>query len=138
VGSTRYLRNRYTNFGSFNCEYLNLVRSYDQQQLEVFVVVARRIWLRRNEIVLEQNFTDPIQLYAKAITGLEDFHKSNTHSDDRRDVEQSNPVVTWIPPSRDMVKINFDATLDSKNRCVGLGLLARDEQGHFLVACGLH
>ena len=37
-----------------------------------------------------------------------------------------------------MVKVNFDAALDSNNYCVGLGLLARDEQGHFLVACGLN
>jgi ribonuclease HI len=58
--------------------------------------------------------------------------------DDRRDVEQSNPVVSWIPLSRNMVKINFDAALDSKKLCVGLGLLARDEQGHFWVACGLN
>jgi hypothetical protein len=28
VGSTRYLRNCYTSFGSFNCEYLNLVRPF--------------------------------------------------------------------------------------------------------------
>jgi hypothetical protein len=123
---------------SFANLFEELVERFDQQQLEVFAVVARCIWLRRNEIVHGKIFTDPIQLYAKAVMGLEEFHKLNTHLEARREVEQLRPVVSWIPPPRNMVKINFDAALDSKNNWVGLGLLARDEQGHFLVACGLH
>jgi ribonuclease HI len=33
------------------------------------------------------------------------------------------------------VKINWDAAVDSSNKIIGLGMIARDESGKFLAAC---
>jgi ribonuclease HI len=37
-----------------------------------------------------------------------------------------------------MVKVNWNAAINQRNACVGLGLVARDEKGKFLVACGIN
>ena len=52
---------------------------YDQQELETFVVVAWRIWMRRNEVVYGGAFIDPKQLFVSAISGLEEFQKFQVH-----------------------------------------------------------
>jgi hypothetical protein len=52
-----------------------MIGCYDQQELEIFVVVARWIWMRRNEVVHGGAFTDPKQLFMSAISGLEEFQK---------------------------------------------------------------
>lgn len=42
--------------------------------------------------------------------------------------------IVWRPPPCNMIQMNWDARLNLKEGCVGLGLKARDSNGTFLVA----
>ncbi|XP_059437059.1 uncharacterized protein LOC132170184 [Corylus avellana] len=46
-------------------------------------------------------------------------------------------VIRWQPPPVSSIKVNWDAALDQRRCCVGLGVLARDAEGRFLMACGI-
>ena len=93
--------------------------------------------MRRNEVVHGGAFTDPKQLFLSAISGLEDFQKSNTLPEERSNAAVQSSTSTWLPPPGNMVKINWDAAINQKMSCVSLGILARDKQGVFLAACGV-
>jgi hypothetical protein len=105
----------------------NMIGRYDQQELEIFLVVGRRIWMGCNEVVHRGASIDPKQLFLSAVSGLEDFHKSITLPEERSNAIVQSPTSTWLPPPGNMVKINWDAALNQKISCVGLGLLAPDE-----------
>ena len=85
----------------------DVIGRYDQQELEIIVVVARRIWMRRNEVVHGGAFTDPRQLFFSAVSGLEDFQKSNTLSEKRSNAAVQSSTSTCLPPPGNMVKINW-------------------------------
>lgn len=44
---------------NFAQQFEDLIRRYDQQELEIFAVVARRIWMRQNDLVHGGSFMDP-------------------------------------------------------------------------------
>jgi hypothetical protein len=46
--------------------------------VELMVVIARRIWLRRNTLVFESVFMNPNEVYAKAGASLKEFHRCNS------------------------------------------------------------
>jgi ribonuclease HI len=49
-------------------------------------------------------------------------------------VEQEEDPIRWQPPVGDMVKLNWDAAVDVKNKTIGLGIIIRDDKGSFLAA----
>jgi hypothetical protein len=58
VGSTWYLHNRYTSFGSFNCEYLNLVRSGGQAFLAFVVAPTKQAKKNLEDILVVCEYPD--------------------------------------------------------------------------------
>ncbi|XP_059429170.1 uncharacterized protein LOC132162980 [Corylus avellana] len=42
--------------------------------------------------------------------------------------------ILWQPPPSGMVKLNWDAAVDAKEKIIGLGIVGRDEKGSFLAA----
>ena len=73
-----------------------------------------------------------------ATSGLEDFQRITAQIEERNAVAIQSPMVFWQPPSGNRVKVNWDAALDQERKCVGLGLIARDEKGRFLGPCGIY
>jgi hypothetical protein len=54
----------------------------DKKEMEVFSVIARCIWLRRNTVVHEESFIHPDQLVREASKSLEDFWEANVRDSD--------------------------------------------------------
>ena len=115
-----------------------LIGRYDLQELEIFAVVARRIWMRRNELIHGGTFMDPHRVYMMAVSGLEDFQRVDAQVEEKSEVAVQHQAVSWQPPPGNLIKVNWDAALDQERKCVGLGILVRDEKGRFLGACGIH
>jgi ribonuclease HI len=40
----------------------------------------------------------------------------------------------WVPPPRNAIKINWDASVDTVKKVIGMGYIARDDKGSFLAA----
>jgi hypothetical protein len=55
-----------------------LMEHCDVMDLELMVVVAQKIWFRRNGVVYEGEFTPPQQLFCEANTSLDDYRRVTT------------------------------------------------------------
>lgn len=96
--------------------------------------MARRIWMRRNELVHIGKFIHPTQLLREAEAALEDFQRINNNPKQHGSDEGEQEPVRWQPPPRGMIKINWDAALDLTKKKIGLGIVARDDRGSFMAA----
>ncbi|XP_059428671.1 uncharacterized protein LOC132162451 [Corylus avellana] len=110
---------------------------YEMPELELFAVVAKRVWMRRNNVVHGGDFEDPTQVFSIAAAGLEHFQRINAQPLGINREIQPIQTTNWQPPPVDMVKVNWDAAIAQRNSCVGIGIIARDATGQFLAACGI-
>jgi hypothetical protein len=76
--------------------------------------------------VFEGEFTHPKVIFQLASDQLE-FHrkvtqgvKGKTSGAKKQDIEK------WKPPPRGIVKLNWDAAIDSKTKRMGVGVVVRD------------
>ena len=104
-----------------------------KEEVELFVVIARRIWYRKNEVVHGGALTHPNQIVREAVAALEDFQRVSRNSGQQDRASENRTVENWKPPQKNMVKINWDATSDTNKRTIGLGIIARDGRGSFMA-----
>jgi ribonuclease HI len=123
--------------GSFIHLFEDIWRRCNKYELELFVITARRIWLRRNTIVHGGEMTHPLQVTREATTSLDDYQRANAHMSTEDEAGGNIVEKRWAPPRGFSLKINFDAALDVRNRVVGLGIVARDEGGRVKGACSV-
>ncbi|XP_041025335.1 uncharacterized protein LOC121265715 [Juglans microcarpa x Juglans regia] len=99
------------------------------------VAIIRGIWRRRNTFVFEDKFASSSQVVKIAVVGLEEFQEANVKVTRRlsKGVERREGRG-WQKPLRALCKLNFDATVDVKNRRIGIGIIIRDCHGDVLVA----
>jgi hypothetical protein len=92
-------------------------------------MVAQQIWYRRNKFVFEGVMGDPRCLLKCAIDSLEDFRIARRVVDppSNRPLSQHSP--SWSAPPNGWTKVNWDASLDVKQKVLGIGLIARDNLG---------
>jgi hypothetical protein len=65
----------------------NIFKICEMEEIKIFVGVARRLWLRRNEVIHGGAFTHPIVLVQQAVLAVEEFHSANCIA------KMSRPVV---------------------------------------------
>ncbi|KAF5447221.1 hypothetical protein F2P56_032789 [Juglans regia] len=106
--------------------------SIDQTLMELFSMTARGIWLRRNNMVFENSFMQPMQVARQAAIHLTDFKAVQFGS--KREIEQSQDHLSvWVPPPVNFNKINWDATLSVTHNKIRIGLVARDHEGSIVA-----
>ncbi|XP_062147881.1 uncharacterized protein LOC133856858 [Alnus glutinosa] len=109
----------------------------ETEKVELLLVVGRNIWLRRNSLLFEGCFLPLRRIWQESISFLEDYrlYIQGKENDARAssDVVPSIPEV-WCPPPTNYFKINWDASVDSRRNCIGLGLVARDSRGECVGA----
>jgi hypothetical protein len=54
------------------------LQRFNKDKVELLVVMARQIWLRRNSLVFEGVFRHPDEVYAEAVEALEEFKRCNS------------------------------------------------------------
>jgi ribonuclease HI len=104
------------------------------EEVELFAIIARRIWHRINEFVHGGDFRHPMQMVREAITTLKEFQKANQTGGTQHDVSENRGEDKWKPPPENTLKINWDAAVDLKRGIIGLGAIVRDERGEFVEA----
>jgi hypothetical protein len=112
----------------------DMLRRLTNEDLEMFAVVTRKIWLRRNELVHGGVFAHPTQVWKEAEEALQEFQRINKPSGQSSNDQQTTKAETWKAPLMGIVKFNWDATLNQKNKTIGLGIIAWDHRGQFLIA----
>jgi hypothetical protein len=116
-----------------------VLSKFEKEKVELFAMVARRVWFRRNKWLFEAIFIHPNEVYKSAVVSLEEFRICNNNPliTDDRDVSETSGVQvsvapTWQPPLTGKVKINWDASINERDGRIGVGLVARDAFGMVL------
>jgi hypothetical protein len=99
--------------------------------LSLTVTVFHSIWLRRNKLIFEEQFSSPMMVFKEASKFFEDFRMFNLREPLLRvlAVEGSNGGKLWKFPEAGFMKVNWDASLNLKAGVVGLGYVIRNEDG---------
>jgi hypothetical protein len=97
-------------------------------------VVARKLWLRQNKVVHGGLFTHPTVVWREVETTSEDFQRLNLQQGSQSSIPHEAEVEKWQAPLEGFVKYNWDAAIDKKKKTIGMGIIARDSNGHFLTA----
>jgi len=72
------------------------------------------------------------------VDSLDEFRKYNTKEEERVNINGVSLIhrstTDWKPPLLGVVMVNWDASLNVKKHCIGIGIVARDHNGIFLGA----
>jgi hypothetical protein len=120
--------------GDFQQILVEVSKRCDQEEVDLFMVTARKLWMRRNRVVFGGEFNPPRSLLLEAESVLMEFRKANLVSNQSQDSSSSKADEKWEPPPRNTIKINWDAAVATEKKEIGIGLIARDETGKFVAA----
>jgi hypothetical protein len=98
---------------------------FKKEDLELMAVTARKIWIRRNAMVFEGNFFQPNVVFSATVNTLAEFKQYNQKEEDPNQSMALVPTrgnLTWQPPPRGTVKVNWDAALNKSSSWIGLGI----------------
>jgi hypothetical protein len=123
-----------TGIDDFRQLFREVIQRCEKEDVELFAVVARRLWLRRNDFIHGGNFTHPAHVLIDSEKALTKFQTVNEKSQEGERVMQEVGPTRWQPPVGAMVKLNWDAAVDVQNKTIGLGIIIRNDKGMFLAA----
>jgi hypothetical protein len=100
----------------------------------LFIEIARRVWLRRNDFVFGKAFQHPAILVTKAKEYVSEFMAVMKN----RNMTLPNAAVTrerkWTAPEARWLKANWDAFFSKTQGWMGFGVVVRDKTGIVLAA----
>jgi hypothetical protein len=105
------------------------ISSFSHEKVELMAMIARKIWLRRNAHVFEGVFTHPNDVYAAGVEVLKEYKWCNIKEQQLHnevDIEPPREIIVWKPPLNGLIKVNWDASINQKGGCIGLGIIAWD------------
>lgn len=111
-----------------------LAGKLDEEELHLVTVVARLIWLRRNNVVFGGAFMSPVHILEAAASQLENFSKVEKGRRMESPKKPAPSIVKWRKPSPGWIKLNWDAAIDIECQKMGIGIIARDHSGAVLAA----
>lgn len=103
-------------------------------ELRLFTGLARRLWLRRNDLIHGGSFVPPEIIFSQATRAMEDFQVAQ---EGISTIVPSTSLVVlsrWEALSPGWVKLNWDAALNNKEGKHGGGVVIRDWAENVLVA----
>jgi hypothetical protein len=104
-----------------------------RDELELFAMIARRIWERRNGVVYGEPFTHPCVVVRQAMDHLQLHRKMN----EKHQEVTEPPLLTiqrWEAPLSQYFKVNWDVAISYGEKRMGVGVIIRDGMGHVIVA----
>ncbi|KAK4397922.1 Polyamine oxidase 2 [Sesamum angolense] len=88
-----------------------------------FLIQTRYLWEGKGE--------EPAGLISNSVRSWKEFldwKNSLCHARDKATL-----ILSWLPPPRGTIKINFDGATSAKSGSIGAGILARDVEGNHLA-----
>jgi hypothetical protein len=112
-----------------------LLLRLEDEDIQLFVVVARQLWLRINSYVFGGDLVTPLCVVHLAKDQLHNFLDSEqTHNNSAIHSLSLTICICWLPPPTDVIKCNWDVTISKKEQRMGMGFLARNSIGHVLTS----
>jgi ribonuclease HI len=110
---------------------------YDPEEIKQFVGIARRLWMRRNEVVHGGHMMHPNDLVRRMKTAMVEFVEATDSGEmhiAHAPEENIGRNIKWQPPDTVWVKANWDASLAKDKGWMGLGVVVWDEWGRIITA----
>lgn len=114
---------------------LNILCSEAHDNIVKIVTVLWAIWFSRNKKIWEDKDLTPDAAVAWSSKQIKDWQEVNKKRQGARIRTNSVGNVTeqrWKPPSRGELKINVDASIFTGERSFRIGMVIRNDQGHFV------
>ncbi|XP_042965962.1 uncharacterized protein LOC122299634 [Carya illinoinensis] len=120
--------------GNFMEIWARLSEKLGTGELELVATVMRNIWSKRNSFVFEGKFQGPFVLYKQAQDCLSMLGEAKMELGNRREGgNMQRDMGRWRKPRKGWVKVNWDASLNSELKRMGMGIVVRDENGKLLL-----
>ena len=105
-----------------------------QEEMQVFVMVARQLWFRRNGVIHEGEMLSPSMVIKQARDMLEGYELA-VHPVEAEVPRQVHvpPNILWKAPPDDYIKVNWDASIDVARQLMRMGVVARNNRGEVLA-----
>ncbi|XP_059445149.1 uncharacterized protein LOC132176993 [Corylus avellana] len=105
-----------------------------RQELQQAILVAKKIWARRNVVVHGGTFSSPTSIIREVEVimhcTMADIEERGTGSE-RRAVQSP---ANWDHPPFGQLKVNWDVAIDKTMNCMGTGVLIRNHWGQVCAA----
>ena len=113
-----------------------LLKKCDLDDFVFFVTLARRIWLRRNEVNHGGVFTSPSLIIQQTTTAIQEY--AMVQGPAQEDVlicpRETNAAICWNAPEQGWCKANWDVAVDIESGRMGLSAVIRDTAGNVVAA----
>jgi ribonuclease HI len=107
--------------------------------MRLFIGLARRLWMIRNNMLHGGSFVPPAVIFNQANRALEEFKVTQAEGPTNLPSTVIGVLSRWKAPSPRWVKINWDAALNSKGNRQGGGMMIWDCARNVLaVRCFSH
>nr|XP_023900636.1 uncharacterized protein LOC112012488 [Quercus suber] len=120
------IRSQYLSAGSF-ADLVFFIRQ-QEENMELFLVVAWFIWSRRNKMHFDEQHPPPKKILDVAEALLADFHGNPKCRPDRKIALTQR----WVPPADVMYKVNYDGAYFVDEEKAGIGVVVRNELGQVM------
>jgi hypothetical protein len=58
------------------------IDQFTKADMSLMTIISRRIWLRRNKFIFENNFTHPHMVFKEAVDSLDEFFRYNSKEEE--------------------------------------------------------
>jgi hypothetical protein len=99
VGSRRLQKKCSMGFENFFPLVEDVSVHCNQEEIKLFVGIARRLWLRRNDLVHEGSLSHPISLVQRTVTAMEEFSKAHKGGEATSVLTAMKTPTIWTAPS---------------------------------------
>lgn len=113
--------------------WMEMVVKLSPKERELAVIICRHLWVRRNTFTNENKSEDPNTLMYRAATQLEDYLNSNAAVTRGFPSKPTADVAKkWFSLVANLIKANWDATINSQQATTGLGGIFKHSNGEIL------
>ncbi|XP_042979960.1 uncharacterized protein LOC122310146 [Carya illinoinensis] len=109
----------------------SLFQLLTEEELEEFTVVARKLWLRRNAFIFNQEFWPPYKIIREVKERIQWDQEEQGRASQQVHMHgrTTSSKTEWRPPPQDWFKVNWDGAVNKVKGFVGVGVVVRDCQG---------
>lgn len=111
-----------------------MLQKCEVQDFHLFVSIARKIWMRRNDLLHEGVFLHPKEVVTRASMSLQEYTQAQNWVPHTRPSGGAECMINWRPPPLGWLKVNWDAAVDKSNGRIGLGVVIRDHLGQMYAS----
>jgi hypothetical protein len=105
-------------------------------ELALFATLARRIWLRRNEVIHGGVFTPPSIIIQQTTNTIQEYAMAQVQMQGYVIIcpRETTAAICWKAPEQGWCKGNWYAAVDSESGRLGLSAVIRDIAGNVMAA----